>query len=320
MSVIQKETYVEMLEKMLVIRRFEEKIQQLFADKVLHGTTHLYTGEEAVATGVCCALREGDQITSTHRGHGHTIAWGADINGLMAEMFGRETGICGGRGGSMHFADPQAGNLGQNGVVAGGLPLAVGAALAAKMQGIQQVAACFFGDGATNEGTFHESMNLAAVWELPVIFVCEDNGYGFSMSMKKSMKVADIAERAHSYGMKGVRVDGMDAAAVYEATREAREYVLAHGPMLLVCETYRYAGHSKNDRNVYRTQEEIDAWWQKDPIARLERHMEETGLLSREEIEELENAAMRAVDESVAFAKGSALPPLDAVQNGIYAP
>jgi pyruvate dehydrogenase E1 component alpha subunit len=306
-----------MLSSMCRIRRFEEKLSELFAAGMLHGTTHLYIGEEAVAAGVCAALTADDMLTSTHRGHGHCIARGMDINAMMAEMFGRATGVAGGRGGSMHMADLAHGNLGTNGVVGGGHGLAVGAALALKMKKKDGIVACFFGDGASNEGSFHEAANLAAIWNLPVLFVCENNGYGFSMATGSAMRVESIAVRAQSYGFPGRLIDGNDAAQVYAETVAAREYVLRHGPMLLECRTYRVAGHSKNDKNAYRTQDEIDAWKKRDPIPRLMALMMEAGF-SPAEIHEIDTAAMTAVEDAVAFAQASPYP--ESGTAGVFAP
>lgn len=312
---IGKETMAAMLVSMCRTRKFEEKLSELFAAGMLHGTTHLYIGEEAVAAGICAALDSQDMITSTHRGHGHCIAHGMDMNAMIAEMFGRATGIAGGRGGSMHMADVAHGNLGTNGVVGGGHGLAVGAALAAKMKKQDHIVVCFFGDGASNEGSFHEAANLAAVWELPVLFVCENNGYGFSMAACNAMCIDRIAQRAQSYGFPGKTIDGNDAAQVYAETVAAREYVLAHGPMLLECMTYRVSGHSKSDKNAYRTQEEIEQWRGKDPIPLLKALMIENGFAALE-MDAIEAEAAQAVEEAVAFAQASPYP--QSITQGVY--
>ena len=312
-----RDTMAAMLESMCRIRRFEEKLSELFAAGLLYGTTHLYIGEEAVAAGVCAALVPDDMITSTHRGHGHCIARGMDINAMMAEMFGRATGVAGGRGGSMHMADMPHGNLGTNGIVGGGHGLAVGAALTLKMKRRDGIAVCFFGDGAANEGSFHEAANLAAVWNLPVLFVCESNGYGFSMSTGTAMRVESVAARAGSYGFPGRLIDGNDAAQVYAETTAAREYVRQHGPMLLECRTYRVAGHSKNDKNAYRTQDEIEIWKKRDPIPRLTALMQESGF-SQAELADIDSAAAAKVEAAVAFAQASPSPECGV--SGVYAP
>jgi TPP-dependent pyruvate/acetoin dehydrogenase alpha subunit len=274
------------LESLLAIRFFEEAVDGLFARGLMHGTMHLSIGQEAVATGVCAALRQSDYITSTHRGHSHCIAKGADLTRMMAELLAKQTGYCRGRGGSMHIADAKTGNLGANGIVAGGIPIATGAALTQKLRGTDNVVVSFFGDGATNEGAFHEALNLAAVWELPVIFVCENNKYGMSFSTAKSMKVENIAERAAAYGVPGVTVDGNEVDDVYAATVEAVERARSGGgPTLIECITYRHKGHSKSDKNLYRTKEEIEFWKTQDPVGKFETTLVEKGVLTREEVE-----------------------------------
>jgi pyruvate dehydrogenase E1 component alpha subunit len=313
-----RDTVAGIYNNMLLTRKFEEKAAELFAKGQIHGTTHLYTGEEAVAAGVCAALEPADYITSTHRGHGHCICKGMDIRTMMAELLGRETGCSRGRGGSMHMADIKNGNFGENGIVGGGCPIAAGVALAAKKKRLGNITACFFGDGASNEGSFHEAANLAAVWKLPLLFVCENNQYGMSMSVEKSMKISDITVRASSYGFPGLTVDGNDAIAVYEQASEARKYVKENGPLLLVCNTYRIAGHSKSDKNVYRTKGEIDAWRKKDPIKRMESWMLQNGFAA-EEIEAAERRAAEAIEEAVRFAQGSPYPSVDTIMDNVYA-
>lgn len=311
-----KDILAAMLESMCRIRRFEEKLSELFAAGALHGTTHLYIGEEAVAAGVCAAMKPQDMLTSTHRGHGHCIARGMELRPMMAEMFGRATGVAGGRGGSMHMADFSHGNLGTNGVVGGGHGIAVGAALAMRMKQRDGVVVCFFGDGAANEGSFHEAANLASVWKLPVLFVCENNGYGFSMAACNAMGVESVAVRAGGYGFPGRLVDGNDAAQVYAEAAAAREYVLTHGPMLLECRTYRISGHSKSDRNAYRTQDEIDMWQARDPIPQLCARMLESGF-SQAELDAADAEALVAVEDAVAFSLDSPYPQCG--EGGVYA-
>lgn len=303
---------------MLLMRKFEEKVAQLFSEGMIHGTMHLYVGEEAVAAGVCTALGDHDVITSTHRGHGHSIAKGAGLTGLMAEMLGREAGCCKGRGGSMHFADFAGGNLGGNGIVGGSQSIAVGAALAAKMKKTGGIAVCFFGDGAANEGSFHEAANMASVLKLPVLFVCENNLYGMSMPLSRSMNISDIAVRASAYGFPGRTVDGNDATAVYRAAEDARDYVKQNGPMLLVCNTYRISGHSKSDTNVYRTQREIDAWQAKDPVLRMAAFMLKNGF-SQAALDEADETAARDIESAVAAALQSPYPDARTVLDGVYA-
>ena len=300
------------LESMLRIRRFEEALEELFSRGALHGTMHLSIGQEAVAEGACAALEDGDFITSTHRGHGHTLAHGADPVAMMAELLQKDTGYCRGRGGSMHIADVASGNLGANGIVAGSMTIAVGAALTQHMLGSGKVVVCFFGDGAANEGAFHESLNLAKVWELPVVYVCENNQYGMSMSQDRSTAGGSVAGRASAYGMPGATADGNDVEAVYEASVEAVERARSGGgPTLVEAITYRYRGHSKSDRNLYRTQEEIEDWrTNRDPIERFVGKCREEGRLSPDEIDACEASARETIRKAVseAFAAPNADP------------
>jgi acetoin:2,6-dichlorophenolindophenol oxidoreductase subunit alpha len=267
---------------------------------------HLSIGQEAVATGVCAALRQTDFITSTHRGHSHCIAKGADLTRMMAELLAKQTGYCRGRGGSMHIADAKTGNLGANGIVAGGIPIAAGAALAQKLKKTDNVVVSFFGDGATNEGAFHEALNLASVWDLPVVFVCENNKYGMSFSTAKSMKVEKISERAASYAMPGVTVDGNDVDAVYEATKQAVDRARAgQGPTLIECVTYRHKGHSKSDKNLYRTKEEIDFWKTKDPVGKFETLLIEKGILTKEQAEQITENVRNEIRNAITEAQAA---------------
>jgi pyruvate dehydrogenase E1 component alpha subunit len=295
-----RETARHALLTMWTIRRFEEAVDDLFARGLMHGTMHLSIGQEASATGACLALRADDSITSTHRGHGHCIAKGADLTRMMAELLAKETGYCRGRGGSMHIADTATGNLGANGIVAGGIPIAAGAALAYQMRGEDRVVACFFGDGAANEGAFHEAVNLAAIWKLPVVFICENNKYGMSFSTEKSFAIEHISERAAGYGIPGVTVDGNDLDAVHEAVSVAVARARAgDGPTLVENLTYRWKGHSKSDKNLYRTREEIAEWREKDPILRFEAQVKESGLLSEEEVQAIRTRAMEQMRDAV---------------------
>ncbi|MCD4526508.1 thiamine pyrophosphate-dependent dehydrogenase E1 component subunit alpha [Nocardioides sp. cx-173] len=309
------------LHTMWSIRRFEEAVDDLFARGLMHGTMHLSIGQEASATGVCMALRPDDAITSTHRGHGHCIGKGADLTRMMAELLAKETGYCRGRGGSMHIADVATGNLGANGIVAGGIPIATGAALAYRMRGEDRVVACFFGDGATNEGAFHEAVNLAAIWKLPVVFVCENNKYGMSFSTEKSMAVENIADRAAAYGIPGVTVDGNDVSAVYEATRTAVDRARAgEGPTLVENLTYRWKGHSKSDKNLYRTKEEISEWRALDPILRFEHDLKESGLLSEEDIQGIRTQAMEEMRDAVRTANSAPDADPSDLLDAVFAP
>jgi len=294
------------LESLLAIRFFEEAVDGLFARGLMHGTMHLSIGQEAVATGVCAALRKTDFITSTHRGHSHCIAKGADLTRMMAELLAKQTGYCRGRGGSMHIADVETGNLGANGIVAGGIPIAAGAALAQKMKGNDNVVVSFFGDGATNEGAFHEAMNLAAIWDLPVIFVCENNKYGMSNSTEFSMRIENIAERAASYGFEGVTVDGNDVDEVFQAAAAAVEKARGgKGPTLIECVTYRHKGHSKSDKNLYRTKEEIEDWKTKDPIGRFEHKAIEAGALNQDQVDAITEKMRDAVRTAITDASSA---------------
>lgn len=316
---LSAETLLDMFKKMNLIRAFEEKVAYFFSRGMVHGTTHLYVGEEATAVGVIANLTNEDLITSTHRGHGHTIAKGIDINRMMAELLGKSNGYCKGKGGSMHIADLTRGNLGANGIVGGGLPIAVGAGLTVKMRKDDRVVICFFGDGALNEGSFHESVNLAAVWDLPVLFICEDNKYGMSMSRHKSIKLDDLAERAKGYGIPGKTIDGQDVFEVYDEVHDAIDYVRKNGPMLLVSNTYRYMGHSKSDANRYRTKEEINEWKQRDPIPMLRAAIIEKGLADEKTLDGIAQAARDEIEAAVEYADGSAEPDLKDILNDVYA-
>ena len=309
-----------MLSTMYRIRAFEEKVDELFMRGEVHGTTHLSIGEEATPVGAITALRSDDYITSTHRGHGHCIAKGADLNLMEAELLGRETGYCRGRGGSMHIADVHSGNIGANGVVGGGIPLATGVALSMKMQGLDRICLCFFGDGASNEGTFHESLNLAATWDLPVVYLCENNQYGLSMSTRRSMRNETIAQRASAYGIPGELIDGNDVFAVYENIYKAAQRARSgQGPTLIECRTYRYKGHSKSDQNLYRTRAEIREWQKRDPIQRLAMHLVSQGIMSEEEVAQADAAAHQAIEDAYQFALASPMPDPEQLLEGVYA-
>jgi TPP-dependent pyruvate/acetoin dehydrogenase alpha subunit len=308
------------LATMWTIRRFEEAVDEMFARGLLYGTMHLSIGQEASATGACLALRDDDVITSTHRGHGHCIAKGADLGRMMAELLARDSGYCRGRGGSMHIADVAKGNLGANGIVAGGIPIAVGAGLALKLQGTDKVALSFFGDGATSEGAFHESVNLAAIWDLPVVFVCENNHYGMSMSVEEVSRLERVADRAAGYGIPGVTVDGNDVQAVYDAATEAVATARAgRGPTLIEAITYRWKGHSKSDQNLYRTREEIESWRQRDPLDRFEQAILEAKSLDEDEIKQVRDQARDAVRDAVRTGQ-SGPPPSTDLLGAVYAP
>jgi len=314
------ERLISMLHTMLLIRAFEEKADELFALGRVHGTMHLSLGQEAVATGVCAALRPDDYILSTHRGHGHCLAKGADAGLMMAEFLGKETGYCRGRGGSMHIADVSGGNLGANGIVAGGLPIATGVGLSIQVRETGQVCVAFFGDGAANEGAFHESVNLASIWRLPVVFVCENNQYAMSMPVRKSMRIERISERAAAYGIPGLTVDGTDVLDVYEATEAAVALARSGGgPTLLECATYRYKGHSKSDRQRYRTRDEVEAWRRRDPIAQLRARLIAGGVVTDGAAAAMEAETRSAIDDALRFAEESPEPDPASLLDGVYA-
>ncbi len=319
MKTLPAERLVAMLQAMLLIRTFEERAEELYALGRVHGTMHLSIGQEAVGTGVCAALRPDDYVLSTHRGHGHCLAKGADPRLMMAEFLGKETGYCRGRGGSMHIADVRSGNLGANGIVAGGLPIATGVGLSIQLRESSQVCVAFFGDGAANEGAFHESLNLAAIWDLPVVFVAENNQYAMSMPVRKSMRIEHISDRAAAYGMPGETVDGTDVLAVHAAAQKAVDHARGRGPALLECVTYRYKGHSRSDRQRYRTREEVDAWRQRDPIVQFRSRLITGGVLSEQDAALLEAEARTAIEDAVQFAEQSPEPDPATVIDSVYA-
>ena len=311
----------ELLRQMYIIRAFEFMAEQAYAQGKIHGTMHLSVGQEAAAVGSMAALRPDDLILSTHRGHGHCIAKGGDVRRMAAEFFGKETGYCRGRGGSMHIADVEGGNLGANGVVAGGIPLAVGVGLSLRLQKSDRIVLGFFGDGAVNSGPFHESLNMAAIWSLPVVFICENNQYAMSFSVKRALAIKDLSIRAASYGMPGVTVDGNDVMAVYRAVREGVQRARSGaGPSFIVCDTYRWRGHSRSDRNLYRTKEEIEAWKEKDPIPRFRQHLMAARILTAEQAEQFEREAEAIIADAVSFAEASPEPSVETIEEGVYAP
>jgi len=317
---LQPDLAIDMLKKMYEIRFFEETVDDLFARGLVHGTMHLSVGQEASAVGSIYALNNEDYILSTHRGHGHCIAKGADINLMMAEFMGKETGYCRGRGGSMHIADMEGRNLGANGVVGGGIPLAVGVGLSLKMRRSDEIVMGFFGDGAANQGCFHEALNMAAIWSLPIVYVCENNQYGMSMSTRRALAIERIAQRADAYGIPGVTVDGNDVLEVYEAARKAVETARSgEGPILLECVTYRWKGHSKSDQELYRTKEELQAWKKKDPIARFRKLLVSEGVITKEEVATIEEEANRTIATALEYAQSSPEPDVDTILEGVYA-
>jgi pyruvate dehydrogenase E1 component alpha subunit len=316
------ELLLKMYNLMLHIRAFEEKLVEMFARGTMPGLAHLSIGEEAVPVGTCSALRTDDYITSNHRGHGHCIAKGASVDKMMAELFGRTTGYCGGKGGSMHIADFDKGILGANGIVGGGFPIAAGAGAGIQIKGTDQVVCCFFGDGASNQGAFHESANLASAWKLPVVYVCENNGYGISVSQARHQAIKDIAVRAAGYNMPGKVIDGNDVLAVYEAVKEAVGLARAGGgPSLIECKTYRWRGHHEGDPNrggKYRSAEEIAAWMAKCPIDRLKQVLLGRGVEAKQ-LDQTRAAIYQEIEDAVKFAENSPLPPISAALEHVYA-
>jgi pyruvate dehydrogenase E1 component alpha subunit len=315
-----RERLAEAYRRMRTIRSFEEKLADLVAAGRLAGFLHLYAGEEAVAVGVCAHLSDTDVVSSTHRGHGHCIAKGVDVRGMMAELFGRTTGTCKGKGGSMHIADLDRGMLGANGIVGGGIGLAAGAALTAKLKKTGGVSIAFFGDGASNQGQFHEALNLAAIWKLPAVFVVENNGYGEATPMEFVTSVRDIAERAKSYAMNAMIADGMDFFDVYEKAGIAIERARAgQGPTLLECKTYRFMGHYVGDNLAYRTKEEAESWKQKrDPLDLFEAHVLEAALVDGDALRSIDGEVAKLLEDAVAFAEASPFPTPDQVTTDVY--
>lgn len=316
---VPNEDMKRMYKTLVRIRKFESKAVDLFAEGQIPGFLHSYLGEEAIATGVCANLRKTDFITSTHRGHGHIIAKGGDTKYMMAELYGRTTGYCKGKGGSMHIADRDLGILGANGIVGAGQDIAVGAGLAIRYRGTDQVAACFFGDGSTNQGTFHEALNLASVWKLPVIFVCENNHFGISMSQSKHQAIQDIADRAASYGFPGIAVDGNDVMAVYEVAKEAVDRARkGQGPTLIECKTWRWRGHFEGDPGTYKDPKEQEAWMDKEPVGRYRTFLEENGVMTSDETSAIDTMIDDEIDAAIAYASESPLPKPEDVVKDVY--
>jgi pyruvate dehydrogenase E1 component alpha subunit len=309
-----------MYERMLRIRHFENRVKDLFAAGELPGFVHLYLGEEAVAVGVCMGLNNDDYIVSTHRGHGHIIAKGGDVKYMMAELYGKATGYCRGKSGSLHIAAPQLGVLGATGIVGSGIPVATGAALSSKLRHSKQVTISFFGDGASNEGTFHESLNLAAAFTLPIVFVCENNLYAVGTRLDKVCKVSDLSVRAAGYGMPGMSIDGNDVLKVHEAAVQAVERARAgDGPTLIECKTYRWRTHFEGEPDTYRPPEEVRAWIEKEPIARYRSWLIREGIMTAEGADKAESAVLKEIEEAVKFARTSPLPATETAMEGLLA-
>ena len=316
---IPTDVIIDIYQRVLRIRRFEEEVGHLFKNGQLPGLVHLYIGEEAVGAGVCAALRDDDYITSTHRGHGHVIAKGGDLNRMMAELFGKATGYCKGKGGSQHIADFEIGMLGACGIVGGGIPIAVGAGLSAKYRKTDQVSVCFFGDGAANEGSFHESLNLASAFNLPVIFVCENNQYGEFTPAVTVMNIENIADRAAGYGIPGIVADGTHALEMYTVAKEAVDRArTGEGPTLIEAKTHRRGGHAEGEEaflagQVYRLPEETEAAQRKDPVTILHRYMVENGVVGASDLEVIDEEITGSVSASVEFARNSPDPEIESI-------
>jgi pyruvate dehydrogenase E1 component alpha subunit len=306
-----------MYRRMMTIRRFEERTAEEYLERNIPGIVHSYIGQEAVAVGVCAHLGVKDRIVSTHRGHGHCIAKGADLKRMMAELYGRKTGYCKGKGGSMHIADFSIGMLGANGIVGAGLPIATGAALAARLEGGGHVAVCFFGDGACQEGEFHESLNLASIWKLPIIFVCENNMYGVNTPAAYAIPLRDIADRAAAYDMPGIVVEGNDVVAVYETAGQAVERARkGGGPTFLECKTYRWRAHFEGSPVDLRPTEEIEAWKKRCPVEGLKKRLLQEEMINREDLDRIDQRILGEIEEAVKFAVDSPLPdPADALED-----
>ncbi len=317
---IPRDRLADLYRTMVRIRKFEELLVNEFAAGRIPGTVHLYMGEEAVATGACAALQPDDYIISTHRGHGHLIAKGARTDRMMAEIYGRETGYCKGKGGSMHIADPDLGILGANGIVGGGVCIAGGAALSAKMRNSGLVVVCFLGDGATNEGAFHEGVNLASIWKLPVVYVVENNLYAEKTRITDTTRIADLASRAAAYGLPGVVVDGNDITAVYDvmapAVVRARR---GDGPTIIECKTYRWRGHYEGDNQGYKPKEEVEEWKAKDPIPRFRQQLARSGILSPELADRIDHEMAEEIAAALEFAMDSPFPDPREAEEDVFA-
>ena len=316
---ITKELAVKLLKQMIQIRQFEDKIMEQLAKNIAEGGSHLYAGMEAVAVGAISVINPDDYITSTHRGHGHAIAKDGDLKALMAEILGKKTGVCKGKGGSLHLADLSKGNLGANGIVGGGLGIATGAGLSIKLQKQKKVVLCFFGDGATNNGIFFECLNMASLWKLPVVYICENNKYAMSVSVERSHAVKDIAKKALAFDMPAENVDGQDVLAVREVVGKWVNYAReGNGPSFIVANTYRYYGHSRSDPRVYRTREEEKFWKERDPIIIFSNKMKEQNILTEEEINAIEEEVRKEIEEAVEFAINSPYPEPEELYTDLY--
>lgn len=317
---LDSKTKIEMLKKLYQIRQFEAETEQFIIRGQIHGTCHLYVGEEATAVGAIYAIEKSDYITSTHRGHGHCIAKGADLNLMMAELLGKATGYCKGKGGSMHIADVTVGNLGANGIVGGSIDIATGAALTCKMKEKGKIVICFFGDGAANRGNFHGALNMASIWDLPILYICENNQYGMSMPMKEAFNIKRISDRKCAYNIEGLTIDGNNLVEVYNTVRHFADYTRSgKGPVIIECLTYRWRGHSKSDAQVYRTKEEVKIWMERDPIPRYRNILIEHGIITAKIDREIDSEVNGEIKQAVKFAEESPFPDPAGVEEDVYA-
>jgi len=315
----KKDELIKMYTAMVKIRRVEERLMEVFATGVIPGFIHVSIGQEGVAVGVCSALRKDDYITNTHRGHGQAIAKGIDLKGFIAEIYGKRNGVCKGRSGSMHIADKASGILGSNGIVGGGIPLAMGNAFASQYLNDGRVTVCFFGDGASNEGTFHESLNLASLWNLPIMFCCENNEWAQFTPIEKYIRIEEISKRAAAYGMPGISVDGDDILAVYDAAKKAVNRARkGKGPTLIECKTHRWFGHFAGDKQKYRSPEEIEIVRQYDPIQRFQKRLAELNILDEKDIDSIEQRIRWEIEQAVKFAEESPSPEPSELFDDVY--
>jgi len=320
MPQLKKDMLLDMLERMLQIRHFEQQVDKFYMEGKVHGTGHLYIGMEAIAVGSIFAISQDDLITSTHRGHGHCIAKGADLSRMMAELLGKKTGYCKGKGGSMHIADIEKGNLGANGIVGGGIAIATGAALTVKQTCSGQVVLCFFGDGAINQGLFHEAANMASIWSLPIIYICENNQYGMGFPVKKAVNIQKLSDRAAAYGIKGLTIDGNDVIGVHDTIKDLTSSVRKmSGPVLLECVSYRWKGHSRMDAERYRTKQEVEEWKKKCPIKRLQKYLTDSAIATEKELQAIEKKVEGQIAQAVDFAVNSPFPDKNEAMTDIYA-
>lgn len=317
---LAKNEKLKIYRTMKTIRHFEETVEKLIKQDLIFGSVHFYIGQEAIAAGVCSCLKKQDYILTSHRCHGQCIAKGMDLKKMMAELMGKQTGYCSGKGGSMHLVDPGSGMMGANGIVGGGIAIATGMGYACKNFEDGKIVVSFFGDGAINTGSFHESLNLASVWKLPMIFVCENNQYAISMDVKRSTPIKDLSERAKSYGIDGYSIDGNDVFEVIGTTRECIESIKkGRGPSLVICNTYRQKGHSIHDPRIYRTKKEEDSWKKKDPIKKFEKILMAEDILDKGAVARIELEISEEMDSAVDFAKKSPKPRLEELYRGVYA-